>query len=214
MNKQKGNLAPLYCRVTVDSHRVEISLKQWIDPKDWSSEKGMARGSREEIKSLNHFLEQVKARLMECYQDMQVQKKLITAEGIKNKFIGTDQKDHTLCKVINYHNEHMKNTLTWGTMKNYYTTQKYIKMFLEEKFRTTDIFLSQLSYKFITNFEYFLRNYKPLDHHKPLANNGVMKHIERFRKMINMAVRMEWLDKDPFSKYQQKFEKVERDFLV
>ena len=40
-----------------------------------------------------------------------------------------------------------------------------------------------------------------------------MKHIERFRKMINLALRMEWLDKDPFAKYKQKFEKVERGFL-
>ena len=90
MNKLKENLAPIYCRVTVDSHRVEISLKHWIDPKDWNSAKGMARGSREEIKSLNHFLEEVKARLMECYQEMQIQKQLITAEAIKNKFCGND----------------------------------------------------------------------------------------------------------------------------
>lgn len=31
--------------------------------------------------------------------------------------------------------------------------------------------------------------------------------------MINMAVRMEWVDKDPFDKYQQKFDKVNREFL-
>ena len=41
-----------------------------------------------------------------------------------------------------------------------------------------------------------------------------MKHIERFRKMISMSVRMEWLDKDPFVKYQQKFKKVEREYLT
>lgn len=213
MNKLKENLAPIYCRVTVDSHRVEISLKHWIDLKDWNSAKGMARGSREEIKALNHFLEEVKARLMECYQEMQIQKQLITAEAIKNKFCGNDQKDHTLSKVVNYHNTQMKDSLAWGTMKNYFTTQKYILLFLKKQFGTTDIFLSQLSYRFIADFEHFLRNYKPLDHHKPLANNGVMKHIERFRKMINMAVRMEWLDKDPFAKYHQKFERVEREFL-
>jgi site-specific recombinase XerD len=31
--------------------------------------------------------------------------------------------------------------------------------------------------------------------------------------MANMAVRLEWIDKDPFAKYQQKFDKVERQFL-
>lgn len=213
-NKAKDGLLPLYARVTVDSRRVEISLKRFIHPADWNSKKGMARGSREEIKTINHYLDEVRANLMNCYQDMQTRNQLITAEAIKNKFLGADQKEHTLSKIINYHNEHMKDSLAWGTMKNYFTTQKYVAMFLKERFGTYDLFLSQLSYKFITDFEYFLRSYTPVDHHKPMSNNGVMKHIERFRKMINMCVRMEWLDKDPFAKYQQKFDKVEREFLT
>jgi site-specific recombinase XerD len=212
-NKAKDGLHPIYARVTVDAKRVELSLKKYVHPDEWNSKKGMARGTREEIKTLNQYLEDVRANLVTAFREMQIAKQLITAEAIKNKFLGIDQKDFTLSKLVNFHNEHMKNTLAWGTQKNYFTTQKYIQMFLKEKFRTTDIFLSQLTYKFITGFENFLRLYEPLDHHKPLGNNGVMKHIERFRKMINMAVRMEWLEKDPFAKYQQKFEKVEREFL-
>ena len=46
-----------------------------------------------------------------------------------------------------------------------------------------------------------------------MANNGVMKHLERFRKMVTMAVKMEWIDRDPFEKYQLKFHRVEREFL-
>jgi len=76
------------------------------------------------------------------------------------------------------------------------------------------MFLSGLSYKFITDFEFYLRNHKPMDHQRPMENNGVMKHLERFRKMVTMAVKMEWLDKDPFEKYQLKFNRVERDFLT
>lgn len=167
-----------------------------------------------DIRALNLFLEQVRAGIVASYQEMLLQKKLVTAEGIKNKFTGSDQKEHTLCKLMDYHNTNMKDSLAWGTMKNYGTTQKYIQMFLKERHSTSDMYLSELTYKFITDFEFSLRNYKPVDHQKPLANNGVMKHIERFRKMINMAVRIEWLEKDPFVKYQQKCEKVERGFLT
>lgn len=150
-NKAKDGLLPIYARVTVDGRRVEISLKRWIKPCDWNSSKGMAKGSREEIKSLNHYLDEVRARIMECYQEMQVQKRLITADAIKSMFLGTDQKDFTLCKLVDYHNQTMRDTLAWGTMKNYFTTQKYIHRFLKERFGTTDMFLSELSYKFITN---------------------------------------------------------------
>ncbi|MEQ8553183.1 MAG: site-specific integrase [Cyclobacteriaceae bacterium] len=212
-NKAKDGLLPIYARVTVDGRRVEISLKRWIKPGDWNGSKGMAKGSREEIKSLNHYLDEVQARIMECYQEMQVQKRLITADAIKSMFLGTDQKDFTLCKLVDYHNQAMRDTLAWGTMKNYFTTQKYIHRFLKERFGTTDMFLSELSYKFITDFEFYLRNYKPKDHQKPLGNNGVMKHLERFRKMVTMAVKMEWVSRDPFDKYQLKFHRVDRGFL-
>lgn len=64
----------------------------------------------------------------------------------------------------------MKHSLTWGTLKNYFTTQKYISLFLKNCLGTTDLYLSKLTYRFITDFEYYLRTYKPLDYHKPLAN--------------------------------------------
>jgi site-specific recombinase XerD len=47
-----------------------------------------------------------------------------------------------------------------------------------------------------------------------LSNNGVMKHLERLRKMINLALQMEWIDKNPFLAYRLKFEKVDRDYLT
>lgn len=41
-----------------------------------------------------------------------------------------------------------------------------------------------------------------------------MKQIERFCKMINLAVRLEWIDRNPFHAYQLKFDKVEREYLT
>lgn len=214
MNKSKDGLAPIYARITVDMRRVEISLRRYVQPSEWNKEKGMVRGTKENVKSLNRYLELVRSNLTDCYQKLQIQKKVFSAEEIKNSFLGIDLKEHSLIKLTNYHNSQMKTTLASGTLKNYYTTQKYIQLFLQERYKTTDIFLCELNYKIVMEFEYFLRNYKPKDHRRPLANNGVMKHMERFRKMTNLAIKLEWLSKNPFLQYKQKFEKVERDFLT
>ena len=32
--------------------------------------------------------------------------------------------------------------------------------------------------------------------------------------MVNLAVRLEWLDRNPFQAYQLKFDKVEREYLT
>ncbi|MHB9143513.1 MAG: site-specific integrase, partial [Paludibacter sp.] len=113
-----------------------------------------------------------------------------------------------------YHNTNSRETLRWGTLKNYFTTKKYITKFLKEKLKTSDIYLHSLNYKFLVDFEYYLRTYIPLDHQSPMGNNTVMKHIERLRKMTNMAIRYEWLEKDPFVAFKQKFHRVERGFLT
>ena len=107
----------------------------------------------------------------------------------------------------------MSESLTYGTLKNYFTTQKYIKLFLTKKRKTQDIYLSQLTFRFLVDFEKFLRLYIPVDHQKKMENNTIMKHIQRLRKMVTLAYKMEWLDKDPFIKFKPTYIKNEREFL-
>lgn len=122
----------------------------------------------------------------------------MTAHAIKNKFIGLDETGETLKGLIEFRNKTQDETLQWRTLKNYKITQKYINSFLKQKYKKNDIFLSELNYKFILDFEYFMRKYKPTYHQKPMGNNMVMKHMERIRKMINLGLKREWLEKTHF----------------
>ncbi|MDP3912164.1 MAG: site-specific integrase [Bacteroidota bacterium] len=212
-NKIMNGLAPIYARITVNSKRCEVSIKRKISIDSWNSGKGMAKPSTNENKQLNSYLEQIRKMVVESYQDLVLSKQVITTEAIKNKFLGLDISDMTLCKLIDYHNTNGKESLRWGTLKNYFTTQKYIILFLKEKYKTSDIYLKSLNYKFLVDFEYFLRKHSPVDHQRPMENNTVMKHIERLRKMIKLAIRYEWLEKDPFIAFKQKFHRFERGYL-
>lgn len=217
LKKQKttqSGEAPIYARITVNAKRLEISVKRSIKENSWNPVKGTAKGSKEEISKLNQYLDQFKSGIVESYQQLAMQKKLITAELLKNTFLGKDQQDFTICKLIEYHNREEAKNLEWGTMKNYMTTQKYIMIFLKHNQKTSDKFLSELNYKFITDLEYFLRQVKDKKGNSAMANNGVMKHLERFCKMVNLAVKLEWLEKNPFHAYQLKFDKVEREYLT
>lgn len=213
-NKINNGLAPIYARITVNSKRCELSVKRSILTNAWNVGKGMAKPISPENKQLNSYLEQIRKMMVEAYQDLVISKQVVTPEAIKNKFYGIDVSDMTLVKLIDYHNANSRETLRWGTLKNYFTTQKYITKFLKEKLKISDIYLHSLNYKFLVDFEYYLRTYVPVDHQSPMGNNTVMKHIERLRKMIKMAIRYEWLEKDPFVAFKQKFHRVERGYLT
>ncbi len=205
---------PIYARVTINGKRMDLSMKQKIKVEDWSDQKGMAKTKKEEFKVLNNYLEQIRSSIVECYRDMTIRKKVINIDTFKKAYYGHDESEITLCKLVTYHNQDMKDTICWGTLKNYFTTQKYLQKYLKERLHVSDISLKELNYKFVTDFEYFLKSFTPLDHHKALSNNGVMKHMERFRKMINVALKNEWMEKDPFKAYKMKFTKYERGFLT
>jgi len=212
--QQKNDQATVFARISVNGRRCEISLKKKVKPQNWDDAKGKARGTKDEIRKLNEHIERVRTIIADGYHQLIQQKKVITVDAVKSLFLGTDQNEITLIKLGEYHNTEMKDKLADGTMKNYYTTQKYIGKFLKEKYHRTDITLAELNYKFILDFESYLSKHQPKDHQKPLHNNGIMKHIERLCKMVNMAITMDWLVKDPFAKYKQHFDKVERFYLT
>ena len=189
-------------------------MKRKLDVKLWNSKKGRANGTRQEAREINHYLDQVQNQLHGIYQEMKASNQLVTAEAIKNQFTGAEKKEHTLVKLFDYHNEEMKETLAWGTLKNYFTTQKYIVRFLKQERKTTDIYLSQLNYAFLTSFERFVKTYKPATHRQPCTQNGAMKHIERLRKVVNLSIKNGWLKDDPFKQFKLKFEKKDRVTLT
>jgi site-specific recombinase XerD len=213
-NKAKNGLLPIYARISVDSRRVEVSLKRFIHPENWNDAKGSAKGKSEEIRKLNTYLEQIRSRLTECYQELIVKKKLVTSVAVKNLFCGFEEKEHSLMTLFDYHNVEMKTTLEWGTLKNYFTTRRYVEEYLKAHLKTSDVFLSQLNYRFLTEFERFMKAYVPKDQKKPCGQNTIMKHIERLRKVVNMAIKNDWLDRDPFQKFQPSFIKSNRQFLT
>lgn len=212
---KKEEMAVVYARITVNGRRAEISLKSKIDPNNWDEAKGRAKGKREEIIKLNSHMEQVRSLIFDGYQELIQQNKSVSVDAVKAKYLGEDiEETMTLLKIVEYHKQVAATKLAPGTMKNYYTTENYLKKFIKHQYRKNDIMLEELNYKFILDFENFLINYESTDHHKSLNNNGVMKHMERLRKMVNMAVMMDWLVKDPFSKYKLHFDKVERGHLT
>ncbi len=115
--------------------------------------------------------------------------------------------------LFEYHNREMKNVLEWGTLKNYFTTATYFKRYLNKVLHTSDIYLSELRYKFLTGFEKFMRESEPLDPNNPCNHNTIMKDIERLKKVINLAIRNEWMERDPFLNFKMTFIRKEIDHL-
>jgi site-specific recombinase XerD len=205
---------PIYIRIVVNKSRVELALKCYLPREDWNGIKGLPKPKNEDLKQLTCYLEEVKSKIISHYRALEISDQELTAEAVKNAYLGVEklENQYTLTWLIQEHNTIMQKVLKHGSMKNYYTTARYLQLFLKAKYKVDDINLKDLNYSFITAFEYFVRS-NPIKKNDPCTNNGTMKHLERLKKMISWAIKNEWMEKHPFLNYQVKMKRKERDFL-
>ena len=210
----KNNKAQIFARVTINQKRANISLKREVEVSQWDASKSKVKGSNSEAKQINQYIEQVRAGLFNAHQELQYEGKLITSQLVKARYLGLDTQNYSFTDLFKYHNSIAKDKVTKDTLNHYVTTQNYILEYIESRYKTTDVFLKELDYKFISGFELFLRNYISKGNNKPIGNNTIVKHMQRINKMINIAINLDWLHKNPFVNYKLSLEKTNREFLT
>lgn len=213
-SKIKNGKVPIYARITVNKSRVDLSIKREVVPEEWNNFRGFAKPKTETQKLLNNYLEEVRSKIVNHYQQIKLKNGMITAANLKNEYLGLNEKvkDRTLLWLATEHNVIMEKKLAWGSLKNYYTTKKYLENFLKKHYGG-DILLSKLNCGFLTSFEYYLRN-NPLKSNDPCTNNGTMKHLERVKKMANWAKLNDWVEKNPFDNFKLKYKYLQRESLT
>ena len=212
-NKAKNNEALLYARITVNQKRINLSLKRKIETSLWDPNLKKAKGHSSQAKNINQFIAKLNSKLFQIYEDLMYREQLVTAQLIKSIYLGEGKTHKSLNELIEYHSQKIENTLAPGTIRNFKITENYISKFLLKKIKTSDIYLNQLDYKFICDFQNFLANYYPKGHPKAMKQNTVMKHLQRLRKMTTLAYHLEWAEKDPFIRWKPTYTKTHRGYL-
>ncbi|AHM60719.1 integrase family protein [Flammeovirgaceae bacterium 311] len=94
--KLKAALAPVYARITVDGKSLDLSLKRKVPQCNWDEGKGSTKGNKEEVRALATYLEQVRNRLYDCQQALEKERRLLTAEALKQRYLGEDESGRSL----------------------------------------------------------------------------------------------------------------------
>ncbi|GGF73158.1 site-specific integrase [Wenyingzhuangia marina] len=212
--KVEPGFATIYFRITINSKRANISLNKKVKIDSWDNSKSKFKGNSNEARIINQYLKEEESKIAKAYQELEYEEKLITAQLVKARYLGTDQKHKSLQDLITYHNQFVEKKIHKDTLRSYKTSQKYLWSYINEKLNTSNIYLKELDYQFLLGFETYLRSYQPTNGQLKIQNNTVMKHIQRLRKMIKMAVELEWINKDPFIRFSPTIEKKQREYLT
>jgi site-specific recombinase XerD len=213
-NKARINKAgelPIYARITVDGKRAEISLQRSVAASLWDQDAQRLKG--EQPRTVNTFLDLTTANIQKIYNHLLSNEKHITAQMIKQRFTGADRDYKTLVEAIDHHHNQMKEMVKVGeysqrTLDNYAYDTKQVRVFMKKKLKIADIPLPELRMSFITEFEHFLML------KGTMSQNTIHKIIKRVKAVVNMAVRLEWLVRNPFDKFVCRYTHPERKVLT
>lgn len=207
----KNGLLPIYLRITVDGVRIEVSTSKYIEKSRWSVEAGKIKGSSEEARTINGYLDILRNKVYETEKIMINNNQEISATSFKNKFFGHEESHRMLIPIFKDHNKRMEALIDKEYAKNtslrYETTLKHVEDFLQNTYSIKDIPIKKINLAFINDFDFYLRSVRNCN------NNSTIKYVRNFGKIIKMCYANEWIDRDPFLNYRGKVKEVERSFL-
>lgn len=207
----KDGLVPIYLRITVDGTRVEMSTSKFIELSKWNSMAGKMKGSSEEARSINSYLDVLKNKVYDIEKFIFQHDLEYSATTFKNKFLGIEEESRMLIEIFENHNNQMKllvgKEFAENTYKRYITSLSHTKEFLLHKYKKKDILISKIDLAFINDYDFYLR------HTRNCNNNSTIKYIRNFGKIVKQCYANGWIDKDPFLNYRGKVKQVERTYL-
>jgi integrase len=212
-NYTKGAVYFIFLRITLDGVRAEMSTSRNCEPERWNAKAGKVIGTKEDVKTLNAYLENMKAEVYAAHSQLSVDGAEITADGVKCKFLGKEEKAHTILEAIKTHNEKMKALVEKeeyapGTLRRFEVLERHVEEFIAAKYGRTDFNVRSIDHEFIDGFDFYLHTVKEND------TNTANKHIKNLKKIVSICRKYKWISTDPFFGHTLKSKPVHREFLT
>lgn len=202
----------IYLRFNINGGRAETSTGKACEPSRWNAQAGRASGTKEDVRTLNAYLDSLQAQAQELFRNMQIREEVLTAENVKNRFTGKEEKARTLIAVFEDHNQKMETLVGQefekSTLQRYKTCLTHVQDFLKLQYNLSDIPVDKITFKVLNDFEYYLRSIRKC------GNNSAIKYVKNLGKIVRICIGNGWLTVDPYTNYKPKTKKTQRTVLT
>lgn len=213
-NARKNGTAPINVTITLNGQRASFSSNKKVNPNDWDATRQRVKGTNETAKLINESLLLIKNKIYKKEVELLERGYILTADLLRDAY--QDKIDAIQTKTLNQIYQEFLDSLikvvgkgtSEATYYNYNRTFDLLKEYMKKKFKRDDMFLLELNYSFMADFNVFLKTeYKQ-------KKNTTVKHLKCLKRVVNIALANKYLQIDPFLNYKVERENVEKDFLT
>lgn len=212
-NAVKSNgKAPIMVRITLNGEIVQFSAKCEVAPTEWNPKAGRAVGKSSNAINLNSLLDNFRANLTQHYREISDRDASVTAEKVRNAFLGLQTREDSLLDLFDHHLENLRvqigKDVSRDTYMKYLRTRNRLQDFMKYKYNISDINLKEINHSFLCDFEVYIKTMHNC------GQNSTAKFMQRLKSIILIAKSNGWIKADPFLSYKLHFEKTEREYLT
>ena len=102
---KKNGLVPVMCRITVNGKISQFRCKLDVEEKLWNVNLGRMSGRSIIAQETNRMLDKIRIGINKAYQEIMDRDGHVSAEKVRNAFLGMGQNHKTLLAVFRLHNE-------------------------------------------------------------------------------------------------------------
>ena len=212
-NKDKDQkVVPVMGRITVNGSIAQFSAKLSVPEMLWEVSGGRAKGRSLEADRINRHLDNIRTQIGKHYQDICDRESYVTAEKVKNAYLGFGEKYRLLLEAFEKFTGDLKKRVgidrCHGTWNRYYKSIDHLRTFMRKEYNVSDMPLAELEQSFIEQYHVYLKSDLGL---KPTTVSGYLKCL---KYVVKIAFNNGWMPRNPFSLYQYTAPNPERSFLT
>lgn len=198
-------------RITVNGTISQFRAKLTVPERLWEVRGGRAKGRSLEADRINRYLDDIRSQIDRHYRDIRDRESYVTAEKVKNAWLGFGKRYRTLLETFRSFTEDLHGRIGVDRSKNtwyrYLATMKHLQAFLTAKYRVSDIALAELEQSFIEQFHVYLKT------ERALKLTSICRYLDCLINVVKVSFNDGIMPRNPFASYRYNEPTPERAFL-
>ncbi|MBA5793522.1 site-specific integrase [Flavobacterium sp. xlx-214] len=210
---KKNGMVPIMCRITINGSQSAFSTKLDISVSNWDLKYGRVLGKSREAQNINGKLDKIRLNMEECYSKILKNEGNVNSIKLKNVYLGLGNGELTFFKfcekfLLDFEKKVDNGLRSKGTLGKYNILFTHLKGFALSKYGYSDVHFNDLTYEFVQEFDYYLRDEQSLEH------NTIWLYMIGFTIICRLAISRKHLAFNPFSEYKNTKKDKDRGYLL
>jgi integrase len=223
MDKIKSSgLCPIYAKIVLHNKSITLSTGKSILKERWEKTdhlRSVYKNPQEKV--IKESLDIFHYKAINHYNRLLRENISFDVNDFKDELLDKPKQEvqkMSMLKIIDLHNDHFEKLVSIeerspASLQKYRRVKSIIEDYNVKYYGNKDIEVSKINGAYIYNLESYMKFESNYNGKIGIENNSIVKYFKNLKTICNYAIKLDYLEKNPFNKYSGKINTLEAVFL-